>query len=215
MREIQDPFFEAKENIVLKWSDACRLHDLCLKMLKECDDESSPMLKNSLKQFQEIVDNIENDLVDLEEVVCAIENQPKKYGISNEESCRRRAFVDQIRSNLEQIQKDLDRQFVRPFHSKNKYSNPFLYNEKLANNSMLNPKLAQEYQLLVMNEQDTQLDYVFGTVQNLKEQASILGRELVEQSELIEEIDSRTERMHERLKRGFKNIKRVISQNEG
>lgn len=65
-----------------------------------------------------------------------------------------------------------------------------------------------------MNEQDTQLDYVFGTVQNLREQASIMGRELEEQSELIKEVDARVERTQQKLKQGFRNMKRVIKQNE-
>ncbi|KTW31178.1 uncharacterized protein T551_01251 [Pneumocystis jirovecii RU7] len=218
MKEIQDPFFEAKENVVLKLSDVCRLHDLYLKMQKERCVESSMALADVMKEFREMVDDIDNDLVDLEEVVCVVENQPEKYGISNEESLKRRAFVDQVRSNLVQIQKDLENPSSDPLDLKNKAcsQNSSLLPEKpLRRDSVSNIELAQEYQSLIMNEQDTQLDYVFGTVQNLREQASIMGRELVEQSELIEEVDMRIERTNEKLKRGFKNMKRIVAQNEG
>ncbi|KAG5518278.1 hypothetical protein PMAC_003074 [Pneumocystis sp. 'macacae'] len=216
MKEVQDPFFEAKENILLKFSNVCRLHDLYLKMLKEGFVESSTALTDIMKEFQQIVDDIDNYLLDLEEVVRVVEKQPEKYGISIEESLKRRTFVDQVRNNLVQMQKDLESPFFDSLRLKDKSSNSSLLSGKpLKKDLTSNMELAQEYQLLIMNEQDAQLDHVFGTVQNLREQASIMGRELVEQSELIEEVDIRIERTNERLKRGFKNMKRIVAQNEG
>lgn len=79
----------------------------------------------------------------------------------------------------------------------------------------MDPELALKYRQLLEDEQDTQLDHVFGTVQNLREQASIMGKELEEQFELIEEVDTQIEGVGEKLKRGFKNMKWVIKRNEG
>ncbi|KAG5438029.1 hypothetical protein PCANB_000376 [Pneumocystis canis] len=216
MKEIRDPFFEAKENVSRKLSDAHRLYDLYLKISRESDIKSSMTLIDISKEFQEKIDSIEDDLTDLEEVVHVVENYPEKYGISNEESTRRRTFVNQIRNDLEQMQKDLNSLNTRELYAEDKSVNPFLYSEKqLKKDSILDSEFSEQCELLIMNEQDVQLDYVFGTVQNLREQASIMGRELAEQSELIEEVDAHVERIHERLKRGFKNIRRIISKNEG
>lgn len=215
MNEIQDPFFEAKEHLTRKWLRSRSLHDLYLKMLKENGFKSSKELLDVSREFQETIDDIDDNLVDLEEVVRAVESQPQKYGISSDETFERRTFVDQVRIDIEQMQKDLDSPFTNISNGSDKPLKQSIWTEgELKRDSILNPQLTQQYQLLLMNEQDTQLDHVFGTVQNLREQASIMGRELEEQSELIEEVDMRVERMHEKIKRGFKNMKGIIKQNE-
>ena len=67
----------------------------------------------------------------------------------------------------------------------------------------------------IMHEQDEQLDGVFRTVGNLRQQANDMGRELEEQGQLLDEVDTITDRVGGRLQTGIKKVGWVIKKNEG
>lgn len=98
----------------------CYLHDLYLKTVKEGGVGLSTMLLDISRKFQERIDDIDDNLVDLEDVVSAVEKRPEKYGISNEEILKRRAFVDQVRNDLKEMQKDLDNPAIGPSRNEEK-----------------------------------------------------------------------------------------------
>ena len=66
-----------------------------------------------------------------------------------------------------------------------------------------------------MHEQDEQLDGVFKTVGNLRQQADDMGRELEEQHEMLEDVDKTADRVQGKLDTGLKRIGDVIRKNEG
>jgi t-SNARE syntaxin family protein len=72
----------------------------------------------------------------------------------------------------------------------------------------------QQQQLHMMAEQDTQLDGVFRTVGNLRQQADDMGRELEEQAEMLEVVDGLADRVGGRLQGGLKTMSTVIRRNE-
>ncbi|KTW27029.1 hypothetical protein T552_02522 [Pneumocystis carinii B80] len=217
MEKIEDPFFEAKEQITFQFSEARYLYDLYVKTAREGNIGTSSTLLDISNELWKIINEIDDCLIDLEEVVFAVERQPEKYKISDEEASERRLFVNRARNDLEQMQKDMSEPVEDVCcRREEKLLKQTVHDEESLDNSLaMSPKLALKYQKLLEDEQDTQLDYVFGTVQNLREQASIMGRELEEQFELIEEVDTRIERTGEKLKRGFRNMKWVIKKNEG
>ena len=66
-----------------------------------------------------------------------------------------------------------------------------------------------------MHEQDEALDGVFKTVGNLREQADVMGRELEEQGEIIDEVDTLTDRLGGKLNGGMQRLTTIIRKNEG
>jgi len=73
----------------------------------------------------------------------------------------------------------------------------------------------QERQMELMHEQDEALDGVFRTVGNLRQQADDMGRELEEQGELLNDVDTIADRVGGKLQTGLKKVGWVIKQNEG
>lgn len=71
-----------------------------------------------------------------------------------------------------------------------------------------------QQQLHMMAEQDTQLESVFHTVGNLRQQADHMGRELEEQREMLEVVDGLADRVGGRLQTGLKSMGTVIRRNE-
>ncbi|QSL66337.1 hypothetical protein MERGE_000715 [Pneumocystis wakefieldiae] len=86
---MEDPFFEAKEQISSQLSRARCLCDLYFKIAKEQNIGSSTTLLDISDELWKIINEIDDCLVDLEEVVCVVESQPQKYKISDEEACRK------------------------------------------------------------------------------------------------------------------------------
>lgn len=75
--------------------------------------------------------------------------------------------------------------------------------------------MEQQRQSELMHEQDEQLDGVFRTVGNLRQQANDMGRELEDQSHLIDEVDTLADRVGGKLNNGMARIRHVIRKNEG
>ena len=73
----------------------------------------------------------------------------------------------------------------------------------------------QEQQLEMMHQQDEALDGVFQTVGNLRQQANDMGRELEEQVEMLDDVDTVADRVGGKLQTGMKKVGWVIKQNEG
>lgn len=73
----------------------------------------------------------------------------------------------------------------------------------------------QQRQVEMMHEQDEALDGVFQTVGNLRRQADDMGRELGEQGEMLEDVDTLADRVGGKLQGGIKRVGWVIKKNEG
>lgn len=72
----------------------------------------------------------------------------------------------------------------------------------------------QLQQVEMMREQDEHLDGVFQTVGSLRAQASEMGRELEEQVEMLEAVDSVADRVGGRLQNGMHKLQYVMRRNE-
>lgn len=75
--------------------------------------------------------------------------------------------------------------------------------------------MEQQRQVELMHEQDEQLDGVFRTVGNLRDQANDMGRELEEQAVMIGEVDTLADRVGGKLQGGMSRLKHIIRKNEG
>lgn len=73
----------------------------------------------------------------------------------------------------------------------------------------------QQRQVEMMHEQDEALDGVFQTVGSLRRQADDMGRELEEQGEMLEDVDTLADRVGGKLQGGIKKVGWVIRKNEG
>lgn len=75
--------------------------------------------------------------------------------------------------------------------------------------------LEQQRQTELMHEQDEQLDGVFRTVGNLRQQANDMGRELEDQAIMIDEVDTLADRVGGKLSNGMARIRHIVRKNEG
>lgn len=146
----------------------------------------------------------------------AVQSDPYKYGLEIEEVARRKRLVDEVGGEIEDMREELEKTVSNATSAPNgKGKGPggddFDEGEGKGDSYA---EFEQQQQLHMMAEQDTQLDSVFHTVGNLRQQADSMGRELEEQAEMLEVVDGLADRVGGRLQTGLKSMGTIIRKNE-
>jgi t-SNARE syntaxin family protein len=155
-------------------------------------------LKSSLSSLAE-------DLADLVESVKVVQSDPYKYGLEIEEVARRKRLVDEVGGEVEDMREELEKQIS----GANVGNGKGRENDFDDANGDSYAEFEQQQQLHMMAEQDTQLDGVFRTVGNLRQQA-----DLEEQGEMLDVADGLADRVGGRLSTGMKKMGEVVRKNE-
>lgn len=154
--------------------------------------------------------DLTTDLSDLIESVKAIEHDPYRFGLDITEVSRRRKLVHDVGKEIESMRAELQRTVQEAKSTNGDYlPDPDAFEDEDGY-----AMFEQERQTEMMAEQDEQLDGVFRTVGNLRQQADDMGRELEEQGELLEDVDNVADRVGGKLQTGMKKVGYVIRKNE-
>lgn len=141
------------------------------------------------------------------ESVKAVQDDPYKYGLEIEEVSRRKRLVDEVGDEVADMREEL---------AKSVHAEPGGYQTPRGDDEApdYNEEFEHQQQLTMMREQDQDLDGVFRTVGNLRQQADDMGRELEEQVEMLETVDGLADRVGGRLQGGLKKMGEVVRRNE-
>jgi t-SNARE syntaxin family protein len=162
--------------------------------------------------LQSSLSSLAEDLADLVESVKAVQSDPYKYGLEIEEVARRKRLVDEVGGEVEDMREELEKQISGANVGNGKGRDR--ENDFDDANGDSYAEFEQQQQLHMMAEQDTQLDGVFRTVGNLRQQADDMGRELEEQGEMLDVADGLADRVGGRLSTGMKKMGEVVRKNE-
>ena len=161
--------------------------------------------------------DLTTDVADLVESVKAVELDPYSYGLDIEEVQRRRLLVDEVGDEVARMREELQKT-VQQAQLKGKgvvQGESMLPDPDAFEDEDDYAAFEQERQHEILHEQDEALDGVFRTVGTLRQQADVMGRELEEQGQLLDDVDVVADRVGDKLQTGLKKIGWVIKQNEG
>ncbi|MCJ1341124.1 hypothetical protein MMC09_006420 [Bachmanniomyces sp. S44760] len=220
----EDPFLQVQADVLSTLSTTRPLFSSYLRIRSTAPSPSSPELLQARQELEATLQDLSSDLADLVESVKAIEQDPFKYGIELDEVGRRRRLVEEVGDEVEGMREELlravgdvnrkaalgsdGRQLPPPSAFDDEDDDPERGQDHYA-------AFEQQRQVEIMHEQDEALDGVFQTVGNLREQASVMGRELEEQHEMLGEVDTLTDRVGDKLQGGMKRLGTIIRKNEG
>ncbi|KAI4116608.1 MAG: hypothetical protein LQ345_003014 [Seirophora villosa] len=211
-----DPFLEAQADLLATLNTTRSLFSSYLRIRSLAASASSPELAQARSELEANLHDLSSDLQDLIDSVKAVEGDPFRYGLDIDEVGRRRKLVEEVGGEVEDMREE-----VKSLANGQKRAGP--------NASALPPPSAfdpdapdgddyeafeQQRQVEIMQEQDEALDGVFKTVGNLRQQADDMGRELEEQQEMLEEVETLAERVGGKLQTGIKKVGWVIKKNE-
>ena len=173
---------------------------------------TSPELASARKDLEAALSSLADDLTDLVASVQAIESNPTQFGISAHEVTRRKRLVQEIGGEIEDMHEELNKKIEARTAEGSDLPDPNAFAIEEGEDGYA--EFEQQQQVEIMREQDQHLDGVFQTVGNLRRQADDMGRELEEQREMLEVVDSVTDRVSGRLQNGVQKLQYVIRHNE-
>jgi t-SNARE syntaxin family protein len=141
----------------------------------------------------------------------AVQSDPYKYGLEIEEVARRKRLVDEVGGEVEDMREELQKTVSANANSARTYGNGKGREE---DDMDYNAEFEHQQQITMMREQDQDLEGVFRTVGNLRQQANDMGRELEEQGEMLDDVDGLADRVGGRLQTGMKKMGEVVRRNE-
>ncbi|OGE57119.1 hypothetical protein PENARI_c002G01662 [Penicillium arizonense] len=218
-----DPFLQVQADVVSTLQTSRPLFSSYLRIRSLAKSPSNPELKQARSELESTLTELTADLNDLVESVRAIEQDPYRYGLELEEVQRRRKLVDDVGDEVEQMHQELQ-QAVSNAAPGDALPNPTEFDAALEEEERGRGRgsggddyyasMEQQRQTELMHEQDEQLDGVFRTVGNLRQQADDMGRELEDQAVMIDEVDSLADRVGGKLSNGMSRIKHIVRKNE-
>ncbi|KAI9777478.1 MAG: hypothetical protein M1839_008890 [Geoglossum umbratile] len=214
----EDPFLQVQADVLSLLSTTRPLFASYLRIRSLASSPTSPELVQSRKELESTLQDLSSDLRDLVESVRAIEHDPYRYGIEIDEVERRRRLVEEVGGEIEDMHEELAK-VVDVADQRNRQNasglpHPSAFDD-LENQGDDYGAFEQQRQLEIMHEQDEALDGVFQTVGNLRQQADVMGRELGEQEELLNETHDAADRVEGRLQVGLKKMRTIMKKNEG
>jgi t-SNARE syntaxin family protein len=175
-----------------------------LRIRSSASSANSPELREARGELEQTLQDLSQDLEDLVESVKAVEHDPYRFGLEIDEVERRRRLVKDVGAEIENMRDELQHTID---DAKNK-------GKSGANGDALpDPDSFEDDDAYAAFEQE--LDSVFRTVGNLRQQADDMGRELEEQGEMLNEVDTVADRVGGKLQDGIKKVGWVIRKNEG
>ncbi|KAI1486857.1 SNARE domain-containing protein [Biscogniauxia mediterranea] len=230
----EDPFLQVQQDVLAQMQTARPLFASYLRIRSlsgpDHGSSSSPELASARQDLESALSSLAEDLADLIEAVKAVESDPSQYGLSGHEVTRRKRLVQEIGGEIEDMREELS---SSPSTRNNRTQKPSaaVRAARAAANDELPPpdtfnadeeggaednyaEFEHRQQLQMMREQDQQLDGVFATVGSLRRQADDMGRELEEQRDMLEAVDSLADRVGGRLQTGVQKLGYVVRRGE-
>ncbi|CCG82501.1 SNARE domain protein [Taphrina deformans PYCC 5710] len=202
----EDPFLTVKQDVEASIEEAKLLVD-SFQRISQTSAADSAEVQQTLQDIDQVLEEIDTDITDLQESVEVVSKDPQKYKVTSREVDKRRDTIANIKRETQKL-KDA----AHP----PKHQDPFVSTEDPQDPGMSEEDREQEemYQQQILNEQDTQLDSVFYTVGNLRQQANTMGQELEEHAEMLEEFEVAVDKSASRLSRGMKQVEIFLKKNE-
>ncbi|KAJ5689221.1 t-SNARE [Penicillium macrosclerotiorum] len=219
--ETADPFLQVQSDVLSTLQSSRPLFSSYLRIRSLAKSPSNPELKQARIELEATITELSADLDDLVESVRAIEQDPYRFGLELEEVQRRRKLVDDVGGEIEQMRQELQQAVSAA--PEPELPNPTEFDAALDEEEQQQrgregddyyASLEQQRQSELMHEQDEQLDGVFQTVGNLRQQANDMGRELEDQAVMIDEVDTLADRVGGKLSNGMARIRHIVRKNE-
>lgn len=214
-----DPFYEIRDDLLDQLDTAKSALDEYREEIDRAPNADHSMtVSNASQRLQSAVDAVQDTLQDVEEAVLRLSQNPQKFGITLKELEERKRFLKEAQAEARSIQLELSKPY--PLRAPRATIEASIADETNRLNAAGNTgpdhesQMLQQYQKQLINDQDEALDSVSYTIGTLRQQAELMGRELHDHSELLEDLDLQTDGTSNRLQRGMTRLNTFIRENQ-
>ncbi|KAG2067848.1 hypothetical protein BDR04DRAFT_830796 [Suillus decipiens] len=224
-----DPYHEVQREIQSSLQTASTLRSSFLRIRSLARDGSEELVlaRNELKAT---LAALYTDLEDLEESVKMVEDTgPRYFGLDDAEVSERRKYVGRVRREIESMRADVE---GRNLPSGGKSSIPLQSQSSLPTGSGSRSPLqsvpgsqsgepddeqakwAHEEQQLLLQEQDRAMDSISGTLNTLAQQAGLMGHEIGEHVEMLDDLEANVDRSNSKLSNAMRRMRKFVRDTE-
>ncbi|KAG7116276.1 t-SNARE affecting a late Golgi compartment protein 1 like [Verticillium longisporum] len=210
----EDPFLQVQQDVLAQLDHTRPLFKSYLRIRSLSTTASSPELAAARTDLESALASLAEDLADLVDSVSAIEDDPSQFGLAATEVTRRKRLVQDVGAEVASMRSELAKTLASSASPGGGGDLPDPNAFNLGDDDDAYAEFEQQQQQEMMREQDTHLDGVFQTVGNLRRQADDMGRELEEQREMLDVVDTVADRVGGRLQTGVAKLQYVVRRNE-
>lgn len=202
-----DPFNEVEADC---WTQVNALEHF-IRLIRQVNENSKLDYSNN---YQELMETLE----DLNQAVVISESNPSHFSLTLSEIVNRKQILAQLQQKLA----SLDSEWADRVNNPHRPREVTTMSNRISEDDGQNPfsdsqRINQEFNLFQQQElmlsQDLQLDLIHQTMQNLNQQATMMGGELEEQGFMLEDLDQEMDTVGNKLQRGLKRVNFVIEKN--
>ncbi|ORX34389.1 syntaxin 6, N-terminal-domain-containing protein [Kockovaella imperatae] len=216
----RDPYVDVKKEVE---QNLRATHTLLESYDRLSDTSTSSTFAEAQEELRGTLALLEADLEDLEESVRVVEATGDRWGIEESEVKRRRGFVERVKAEVRDLRGKIHGNGQGNAHSrskgKGKERGPY---RDLPDDLEAGPeddaeearRWEMEEQQTLIRQQDDTLGFISGTLTTLASQAGLIGQEVGEQTEMLDDLGSRVDTTTSRLKRVQRQMNDFIRRNE-
>ncbi|TPX69599.1 hypothetical protein SpCBS45565_g02318 [Spizellomyces sp. 'palustris'] len=223
----EDPYFALKDEVEINVENTTKLYKHWNELLNAPDTSASAeSFRRESEALREALLDIDEDLKALQETIDIVEANPAKFRLDIREIGERKDFIARTRKTIQ----DMRSAVVNPSAAKKidkEAREALLQTKKSVKTAAPYGRTQEDYQLsnqrfveresqqqqVLMQHQDEQLEGVLDTVGNLKEIASVMGRELDDQTGLLVDLESGVDTTAGKLQLGMRRMQEFIKAN--
>ncbi|EJD51161.1 hypothetical protein AURDEDRAFT_83491 [Auricularia subglabra TFB-10046 SS5] len=204
---MNDPYHEVQSEIQSSLQAAETLRASYVR-IRSTAKEGSEELNWARSELKATLASLEADLEDLEESVRIVEQSGARlFGLEEAEVIARRNYVNQVRRTIATMRTEVEGQQGTSGAS------------AVASGGGPPPEddqaeWAREEQQMMMHRQDETLSTIQGTLHTIAQQASLIGQEVVEHNELLDDLESGVDRAEGKLSAAMTQMRRFIRETE-
>ncbi|KZT04491.1 uncharacterized protein LAESUDRAFT_727969 [Laetiporus sulphureus 93-53] len=216
-----DPYNAVQQDIQASLQTAATLRASFLRIRSTAKEDSEELVwaRNELKAT---LAALGADLEDLEESVKIVESTgARMFGLEEAEVMERRKYVSHVRREIDTMRAEVesDQTETRPRPRSKIGISPSLSRNGSRISSPApggddQAEWARQEQEMMVRHQDQTMDNIAGTVSTLHEQAGLMGREIGEHMEMLDDLERGVDHSGAKLDNAMHRIKKFIRQTE-
>ncbi|KAJ7599037.1 t-SNARE [Mycena floridula] len=176
------------------------------------DNEELVWARNELKAT---LASLEADLEDLEESVKIVEStDARMFGLDDAEVQNRRRYVEHVRTEIQNMRGQVSPNSNPPSQNAPRYPSRGAMSPPAYEDEDHQEAWAREEQQMIIQQQDRTLDSIAGTLSTLAQQAGLMGQEVAEHNEMLDDLEQGVDRTDSKLGDAMRRMRKFMRQTE-
>ncbi|KAI0250631.1 t-SNARE [Lactifluus subvellereus] len=212
-----DPYHTVQSEIQSSLATA-EQHRASFLRIRSTAHEGNEELEWARNELKATLSALEADLEDLEESVKAVETTgARMFGLDDREVIQRRRYVSHIRGEIENMRAEVEGRpqsdSVRTLIRSNTHS-PFNGATHEPRDEGHQAEWARQEQQMMIQQQDQTINSIAGTLSTIAQQAGLMGSEIQEHNEMLEDLDHHVDRTDSKLSDAMRKMRKFVREIE-